>query len=137
MKKLPNIINNNKRQTTREYLQESIDDKKGLISKELSGYLCEREVYTPKNYNIIRKKYQSFIVENTDEISSACATHNKGAFLAFFDTAIRLTNDWTSARMLIHCCIQEFSLVGGMVSLFEWADDLMIHSLHSSSSTNR
>lgn len=137
MRKLPKVNKGfgDTRETVKEYLQKKKDANK--ISKELDGYLCEREVYTPSNYNKIKEKYSSFIVENTDEISSACATHNKVAFISFFDAAMGLTNDWTSARMLIHCCIQEFSLVGGMVSLFEWGDDLMIEHLHCSSSLNR
>ena len=136
MKRLPKIKKtNNDNRTVRQYIQEKIDANK--IPNHLSGYLAEREVYTPSNYDKIRGKYNSFIVDNTDEISSACATHNKEAFMSFFNTAMSLTNDWTSARMLLHCCIQEFSLVGGMVSLFEWADDLMIDKLHSSSIINR
>lgn len=116
--------------TTRDYIQAKIDANK--IPQELSGYLAEREIYTPANYDKIRAKFGDFIVDNADEITSACVTHNKEAFMAFFQTAISLTNDWIAARMLIHCCIQEFSLVGGMVSVFEWADDLMINVLHSS-----
>lgn len=136
MRRLPRIKKtSNDSITVREYIQQKIDANK--IPKELDGYLSEREIYTPKNYDIIREKYNSFIIENTDEISSACATHNKEAFLSFFNTAIGLANDWVSARMIMHCSIQEFSLVGGMVSLFEWADNLMIHSLHTSSITNR
>lgn len=137
MKRLPKINKGfgDKKETVREYIQKKRDANK--IPEHLNGYLSEREIYTPKNYDIIRDKYNAFIVENIDEISSSCATHNKEVFMSFFNTAMSLTNDWTSARMLIHCCIQEFSLVGGMVSLFEWADDIMIDHLHSSSATNR
>ena len=137
MKRLPKVNKGfgDKKETVREYIQKKRDANK--IPKELDGYLCEREVYTPANYDIIREKFSDFLVDNTDFITSACTAHNKDAFMSYFDAAMGLTNDWTSARMLIHCSIQEFSLVGGMVSLFEWADDLMVHSLHSSSATNR
>lgn len=132
-RKLPKINKgfSSQQMTVREYLEDKLDANK--IPERLSGYLCEREIYTPENYDKVREKYSEYINEHIDEINAACATHNKKVFLQYLDKALTLTNDWVAARMLIHCCIQEFSLVGGMVSLFEWGDDLMIDFLHTSS----
>ena len=135
-KKLPQVKNTNNT-SAREYLENKMNKKSSKIPTELSDYLCEREVYTPENYEKVRDKYSNFILENTDEITSACATHNTNAFMTFYESAMALTNDFVIGRMIMHCCIQEFSLVGGMVSLFEWGDDLMIQHLHSSDKFNR
>lgn len=121
--------------STREYVQAKLDANK--IPKELSGYLCEREVYTPENYDLVREKYSFYIDNNSDEINSACATHNKDMFLAFCDSALKTTNnDWVTARMIIHCCISEFS-IGGIYSIFEWADSILVDQLYQSPILNR
>tara|TARA_B100001059_G_scaffold66368_1_gene62865 strand:+ start:4951 stop:5361 length:411 start_codon:yes stop_codon:yes gene_type:complete len=136
MSRLPRVNNGfgNNNETVREYLQKKRDANK--IPKELEDYLCEREIYTPENYDIIRSKFSQYIEDHTSEINSACCTHNTSAFESFFQNALRLTNDWTSARMVVHCCLQTFSM-GGMTTVFEWADDLMIKNLYSSRSINR
>ena len=122
-------------ETTREYVQRKIDGNK--IPHYLSGHLCEREVYTPANYDKVREKYSCYITNHIDEINSACATHNKEVFLSFYNSALKTTNnDWVTARMIIHCCISEFS-IGGIYSLFEWADNIMLDSLKTSPALNR
>jgi len=133
MRKLPKVNKGfgNDRETVKEYLQKKKEANK--IPEHLSDYLCERDVYTPENYDIIRSKFADYIEENTGKINATCCTHNKTAFKSFFNDTLRLTNDWTSARMLIHCCLQTFSM-GGMTSVFEWADDIMVDHLYSSSS---
>ncbi len=135
MKRLPKVAKTGSdNRTVRQYIQEKIDANK--IPEHLSDYLCERDVYTPANYDIIRSKFADYIDENTGKINASCCTHNKSAFESFFNDTLRLTNDWTSARMVIHCCLQTFSM-GGMVDVFSWADDIMIDQLHSSTTTNR
>lgn len=137
MKRLPKVNKGfgDKKETVREYLQKKRDANK--IPHHLSEYLCEREIYTPQNYDKVRDMYSGFITEHKDEINSSCVTHNEKTFKDFFNSILKITNDWVTSRMVIHCCIQEFSLVSGMVSVFEWADDIMIDHLHSSSATNR
>lgn len=135
-KKLPTVNKGfGDKRAVRQYIQEKIDANK--ISKELDSYLCEREIYTPKNYDLIREKFSDFLVENTDKVNAIAVQHNKEAFLEIFDDVLKITNDFVSARMLIHCCISEFSLLGGAVSVFEYVDNLMIDQLHTDSSINR
>lgn len=127
--KLPKIKKGfGSKQTVRQYLQEKQDANK--IPKALDSYLCEREIYTTENYAKVHKKYSGYIQEHTDKVNACCITHNDNAFYEIFDQLLETTNDWITARMVIHGCIKEFSVMG--VAVFEWADDRMIDRLYQS-----
>ena len=135
-KKLPNISKTEFSKSFRESIQEHINAKSTGVPKRLSGYLSESEIYTEENYRKIRLLHKDFIDSRKSEINVCCATHNRAEFEKEFSIAMQEThNDWISARMLVHCCIQEYSLAG--FSVFEWADDYMIDQLHTDSSINR
>ena len=99
------------------------------ITEELSGYLCEQDIYTPENYDKVRDQYSDFISEREMKWNSSIYKHNNKEFLSHFQEVFEFTNDWIVSRMIIHVSLQSFEACG--VTLFEWADDRMIEYLHA------
>jgi hypothetical protein len=114
-------------------IQSSISNKS---FKEREDYLCEEEIYSVSNYDKIRKRHSSFINERKMNWLTPIYQKDTNRFAEAFDDIMKHTsNDWISARMIVHCSIDTFSL-GGQ-SLFEWADDRMIDYMMTSEQLNR
>ena len=100
------------------------------ISKEQSGYLCEREIYTPENYDKIKERHQEYIDDSKINWMAGVYRQNKKDFLDEFKKVIAHTGDWISARMVVHSSFTTMELNG--VDYFSWADDVMCEYLHQS-----
>lgn len=132
-KKLPKIKKTEGvvKDTVRNYLQRKLDQTTSFPS----GYLCEKEIYSPDNYDKIRESYADFMDSNRYSWLVPIFNHNKNDFIESFDKIIEVTNDWISARMIVQVSLSHSSveITEEELEFFTWADDLMIEYLHSSS----
>ena len=103
-------------------------------------YLCETDIYTPENYDLIRDRYSDIINENRYSWMLAALELNEDAFKAAFNMLLERTSyKWIESRMIVHTTLSHASedITDDEFEIFSRCDDWMIDILHQHPLLNR
>jgi hypothetical protein len=104
------------------------------------NYLCEEDIYSPENYDIIKEKYKDTIDECRYSWMLAALQLNEDAFKAAFNMLLeKMSYKWIESRMIVHTTLTHSSedITDEEFEVFSKCDDWMIDILHQHPLLNR